>query len=103
MLVAVARRLRELVRPGDVVARFGGDEFVMLCHDTTPEDARTIATRIVEAVARPVQVDDGGEVQVTASVGLALGRTGGGDLDALILEADEAMYRAKRSDDAAAR
>jgi len=77
LLVAVADRLSSVMGPRDIVARFGGDEFTILCHEVTSEETvELIAERIAEAIARPVALIEG-EVFVTASIGIALsGRAG---------------------------
>ena len=60
LLVAVADRLSSVMGPADVVARFGGDEFTILCHDVSSEETvELIAERIAEAIARPVALDGG--------------------------------------------
>jgi diguanylate cyclase (GGDEF)-like protein len=85
-LVEVADRLRGVLRGGDTAARLGGDEFVVLCEDVAGVDeARRIAERVVD------------EVPGGVSVGVALAVDGTEDPDALIREADAAMYVAKRS------
>ncbi len=90
LLVAVADRLSATMGPTDVVARFGGDEFVILCHNVTSEEtAELVAERLAEAVARPVALMEG-EVFVTASVGIAL--SGGG----VRLARDAAAQRRRR-------
>jgi diguanylate cyclase (GGDEF)-like protein/PAS domain S-box-containing protein len=95
LLVTIADRLRNAVRPNDTVARFGGDEFTVLCRGVPDEQvAADIAQRIAAAVAKPVQLAEG-EVYVTISVGIALA---GADLETpetLLRNADAAMYRAK--------
>ncbi len=72
LLVAVAARLRETMRPGDTVARLSGDEFIVVCEDVdTPEAARTLADRITEKLSLPFTVE-GTAVYVGASVGVAV-------------------------------
>lgn len=97
VLLRVAERLVESVRPGDTVARFGSDEFVLLCSDlTSPRDAVVLSERIQEAVRAPITVGDN-ELVVTLSIGIAYDETGVSRSDALVRDADAAMYRAKTS------
>ena len=94
-LVAIARRLEGLLRPSDTVARFGGDEFVILCEEVASvEQAREIALRIGEAVAVPVELGST-EAVLTASIGIALSRSPSDSPEGLVRDADAAMYRAK--------
>jgi diguanylate cyclase (GGDEF)-like protein/PAS domain S-box-containing protein len=94
-LCAVARRLLETVREVDAVARFGGDEFVIVIGDAAqPSDVTSVAARVVEAVGRPIAID-GYEVRIGASVGVATTRDADVSPEDLLREADIAMYRAK--------
>ncbi len=98
LLQAVAPRLRTHLRPGDIVARFGGDEFGILVDRLADEDeAVAIAERVATTFAEPYPMG-GAEHFVTASVGVAVAHPGGTDpVDAemMIRDADAAMYRAK--------
>jgi diguanylate cyclase (GGDEF)-like protein len=95
LLLAVADRLRNTVRQTDVVARFGGDEFVVL---QTPvkdvEEASSLAERILQTVGTTYNID-GNEVAVSASIGIAFAPNDGADADQLLRNADMALYRAK--------
>lgn len=96
VLVAVAQRMQEIVRPADTLARLGGDEFVIVCDDLAqPSDANEIAGRVLEASRQPVAVK-GDVVRVSASIGVVLTTQADEDLDTLLRRADAAMYRAKR-------
>jgi diguanylate cyclase (GGDEF)-like protein len=94
LLQGVARRLERAVRPGDTVARLGGDEFVVLLEEIAETaEAVRVAGRMQETLAVPLAVE-GREVVVSASIGVALAREGVVP-EALVREADRAMYRAK--------
>ena len=94
LLAAVAPRIEQALRPGDTVARFGGDEFAVLADDVGDEHGATrIAERIAEALARPFILRER-EHFVSASIGISIG-TGAEPPEALIRDADSALYRSK--------
>jgi diguanylate cyclase (GGDEF)-like protein len=95
LLCAVADRLRNAVRASDIVARFGGDEYVILQHPLGhPKEAAALAETLVAALAEPFQIS-GQEVVIGASIGIALAPRDGSDADLLLKNADMALYRAK--------
>jgi diguanylate cyclase (GGDEF)-like protein/PAS domain S-box-containing protein len=95
LLVEIAVRLQSFVRPGDVVARFGGDEFTLLLEDVGDgESVESASRRISRGLAEPFKVS-GREIFVTASIGMALGDSSYERPDDLLRDADIAMYSAK--------
>ncbi len=94
ILREVARRLEECVRAGDTVARFGGDEFILLLDDMKDvSDPTRVVQRIEQAFGRPFGVGDE-ELRLTASIGIALNLAGGSEAS-LLEEARLALVRAK--------
>jgi diguanylate cyclase (GGDEF)-like protein len=97
LLVAVGRRLSSLVRPGDTLARVSGDEFVFLCEDLVrAEDVELLAARINSALSIPFELPNV-VLSATASVGMAYAGPGEAVTNQLVVDADIAMYQAKRS------
>ena len=95
LLLAVTDRLRAAVRRQELPARFGGDEFVIVCEDVAGKDeAVAIAERILEALARPFALE-GSQAFIAGSIGIAMTRDPHADAADLIRDADTAMYRAK--------
>jgi diguanylate cyclase (GGDEF)-like protein len=94
LLMAVAKRIEGALRPGDTVARHGGDEFTLLLEEIDDvRGASVVAERLQETLAAPFQVDHR-ELYVSASIGIALVTADSGPEDA-VRDADVAMYRAK--------
>jgi diguanylate cyclase (GGDEF)-like protein len=97
LLREAARRVRRALREGDTAARFGGDEFALLCpHIGSAEEAVVIAERLLTLFTGPFRLDRR-ELVVTTSIGIALYPNDGRDGDTLVRHADAAMYRAKDS------
>lgn len=95
VLQAFASRLCASVRDTDLVARLGGDEFVILLEDATPAGAETVARKVVDAMARPI---DAGHVQVAATTSIGIAFTAQAVEPAtLMAQADAALYTAKKA------
>ena len=94
LLKAFGHRLEFCLRTEDVVARMGGDEFVIVLPDAGVEDAKLVAERLVDAAAKSYVID-GQDVECAASIGIALMPDHGTELWHLIGVADQAMYKAK--------
>jgi diguanylate cyclase (GGDEF)-like protein len=100
LLISASHRVVEAVRPQDMVARRDGDEFTILLDDLEhPEDAVSVAQRIVDYLQLPLSVDTGTSetttVEIGASIGIAIGADGTLTAEQLIAQADAAMYHAK--------
>ncbi|HEY6452746.1 MAG TPA: EAL domain-containing protein [Steroidobacteraceae bacterium] len=97
LLQEVARRLRDVTRAIDLVARLGGDEFAIV--QTRIEDsaaAGTLAEKLIEIVSAPYAID-GNDVRVGVSIGISLYDSQVNGPDALLMQADQALYRAKHA------
>ena len=96
LLIEAAERLSALVRPSDTVARFGGDEFMVLCDEVAGEaDAIVVAERIAGSLAEPFYIQ-GQVLYVGASMGIALATDRSRPPQAILRDADQTMYLAKR-------
>ena len=97
VLLEVADRLRQCVRPQDTVSRLGGDEFALLVDETGAEDEmERVALRLQEEVSRAIRLP-GAEAHVSASIGIALAHDSYADAAAMLHAADLAMYKAKHA------
>ncbi len=97
VLVASAERMKQLLRESDVIARFGGDEFVIVLGQVDDAAAaREVAGRVVESLSQPIPLAGGGTAQIGASVGIAMCCEDGETLNDLLKKADAALYAAKR-------
>ncbi|HEX6159113.1 MAG TPA: EAL domain-containing protein, partial [Thermoanaerobaculia bacterium] len=97
LLRGIAERLRRSLREEDTIARMGGDEFTVLLADLTAvDDAAMIAQKLLETVAAPLHIE-GHELYITTSIGIALYPSDGDTAEALLKNADGAMYRAKEA------
>lgn len=95
LLQAASQRISAILRRSDTAVRMGGDEFmIILPQVASPDDASKVASKILEALRRPFNID-GRELRVTGSIGIALYPEGGSSIDALLKHADIAMYQAK--------
>lgn len=94
LLADVATRVRGLLRSQDTLSRLGGDEFVLVAPSSDPDDAAVVAQRLLDAVALPIRTQ-GIDVQVTASIGIAMYPSDGTTERDLMAHADAAMYHTK--------
>jgi len=97
LLVEIAQRLKSCVRQTDTVARHGGDEFTIILPDLhQPEDAAQVAEKILERVIEPVLIGRH-SIEVSVSIGIAIHPFDGTEIETLLRNADDAMYRAKQA------
>ena len=95
LLQEVATRLSAVIKPADMITRFGGDEFVVLQTATKRrQDAKLLAQRLAKALERPFEID-GHRMDIGASIGIAMAPKDGIDADQLLKKADMALYAAK--------
>jgi diguanylate cyclase (GGDEF)-like protein len=97
LLLAVTERLRKAVRRYEMPARFGGDEFVLVCEDVADaQDAVAVAERLLKALGQPFELEDG-RAFIAGSIGIALTDDPHASPSDLVRDADAAMYRAKEA------
>lgn len=96
VLKEAARRLRSVLRDSDIAARFGGDEFVLLLPDTGKEASILVAKKIIAVLRDTYELDEQGGVNLGVSIGIAVYPDDGKNCEALIKQADSAMYHAKK-------
>lgn len=97
LLDAVSHRLLNIIRGSDTVSRFGGDEFLIILSQITPDDSiSVVCTKILDEIAKPVNVD-GHSLFITSSIGVTVYPDDGTDFDTLLRKADSAMYSAKEA------
>ncbi len=99
VLREVADRLLKSVRQGDVVARFGGDEFGVVMRHGGKESAQILAKRIVKSVSAPIRLPSGDEIGVGISVGMAAYTDSVLNVQTLLQRADQALYQAKQQNE----
>lgn len=98
LLTTIAHRLRTSLRESDVIARLGGDEFaILLTGLDRVEDTTAVAEKLVKSVGEPCRDLDGHDLQVGASIGIAIFPRDGQNVDMLCRHADAAMYESKRT------
>ena len=93
----VAERCKNSIREVDVIGRYGGEEFVIICPEASLEQAYTVSERLRKQISRAPFITTGGSVNLTASLGIAIKSGDTPDLPALIDQADKAMYAAKHN------
>ncbi|MCW2498994.1 MAG: hypothetical protein JWN87_670, partial [Frankiales bacterium] len=96
LLVQAAQRIRAVVRPGDTVARMGGDEFVVICEDLGDDSGEVIAARMRAALEQPFRLSVG-QVRIGASIGVATAAAEDLSVEGLLALADERMYAEKHA------
>jgi len=97
LLIELAVRIRRILRANDTFARLGGDEFVLLMEDLArPEDSHIFLKRVMQEIERPFGIG-GHTIRITASIGVDLFSAGAKEASVLLEQADQAMYRVKKS------
>ncbi|MBU8906285.1 sensor domain-containing diguanylate cyclase [Desertibacillus haloalkaliphilus] len=94
LLKAVVNRINDCIREEDLIARIGGDEFIVVFEETTKDQIEVISSRLFNSVALPYTIDEN-EVNISVSIGISMYPDDGEDKETLIDHADKAMYFAK--------
>lgn len=98
VLVETARRIKEVIREGDTVARLGDDEFaILLVGLGAVEECVRGLKRLLAAISQPIRLDDEQSVSISASIGVTCYPADTADADTLLCHADQAMYTAKQA------
>lgn len=95
LLVELASRFRSTLREEDTISRLGGDEFILLLHNADEYAATHVAQKLLRAIEHPMLIENH-QLSVTASIGIAVYPNDGEDLEALLRNADVAMYKVKQ-------
>ncbi|MBC3881294.1 EAL domain-containing protein [Undibacterium sp. LX40W] len=95
LLMELAQRLKETLREGDTISRLGGDEFILLLTGTDEHGAERVAEKLLQTVGQSYQIGQY-DLNISASIGIAVYPEDGEDLETLLRNADTAMYRAKQ-------
>jgi diguanylate cyclase (GGDEF)-like protein len=97
VLIKVANRFKQNIRESDTVARLSGDEFAIIIEELSSEqDAGFVAQKLIETLSKPFEIGQS-KIELSASIGISLFPRDGDDSDALIRQADAAMYRVKHT------
>ena len=96
LLTETGKRLKQTLRDEDTVSRLGGDEFILILHNTDADGAAFVATKLIESISQPCQIEQH-ELIITPSIGIAVYPHDGNDFETLSKNADSAMYRVKES------
>ncbi|CCD93177.1 conserved membrane hypothetical protein [Bradyrhizobium sp. ORS 375] len=97
LLKIVGRTLRDVVSPADVIARIGGDEFVVVANEPAIDQVLALGERLIEVMTSPIALPGGAQVNIGMSIGIAAAPDHGTDPDTLLFAADAALYEAKSS------
>lgn len=96
VLIEIAKRLKKAIRATDLVARIGGDEFLILLNPVkNREEARKVAEKVLRKIGIPIEIDHN-KITVGLSIGISICSHGDSSADQLVIEADSAMYRIKK-------